>query len=109
MTHLCGVVLRCFFDIGAHDIRTGVGLDVLGHGKLMFVGILEMLIADVKALVEAIGANGHTAVLPCFFCKGIVSFDAKANYPLIRDNASFATLDCLDKRMEETHRCQFGK
>ena len=57
MSHVVEVVLECFFS-ATHDLRTGAVFDLKGYGTLMLVCILEMLIADIKALAEVIGSNG---------------------------------------------------
>lgn len=95
MSQVVEQVLLCFFDSNTHDLRTGLVFDLKGHGMFMLVAILEMLIADIKALVEAICSNGVTGVLPCFLCERVVSYKAKER-PALKDNDSFVTLACFD-------------
>ena len=95
MSHVVEVVLECFFS-APHDMRTGAVFDLKGYGAVMLVLILEMIIADIKALVEVIGSNGPTAVLPCFLCKRVLSFAAKQK-PAFADRPDFVDLSCLDR------------
>ena len=85
-----------FFDPSGHDIRFGLCFEVKGHGKMMLCLVVEHLFADIKALVEAIGALGVHAVMPCFFCRGVLSFKAKAK-PELQALPDFVDLGCLDR------------
>jgi hypothetical protein len=67
ISHLLDVCLSCFFDPEGHDIRMGLDMPLKSHGRINMVLGLEMLIADIMALVPAIGAMGVHAVVPCFF------------------------------------------
>lgn len=95
VSHLVEVCLGCFFDSASCDFRSGLTFHVKDYGTIMLVMVLEMIIADAKALIDAIGALGVNAVLPCFLCRRIVSFDAKQK-PLLADKPELVTLDCLD-------------
>ena len=96
MSHIVEVVLSCFFCQETHDLRTGIVFDLKGHGVFMLVGVLEIMIADTKALVEAIGSNGPNAVLPCFLCRHVVSMSAKQK-PALVNNDTFVALTCIDQ------------
>ena len=95
MTHLVEQVLLSFFNNQGYDLRTGLAYDLKGYGPLMLVMCLELIIADIKALVEAVGSNGPTAMLPCFCCERVVSYDSKQRPPL-DTNDGFVTLSCLE-------------
>ena len=70
---------------------------VKGHGDLMPSVLVEMLIADITAIVEAIGANGVSAILPCFLCRYVLSFKAKEKYER-KDISQLVGLGCLDQQ-----------
>ena len=76
-SHQLDVGLGCFFGPEVFDASTGVHMPLLGRRKgLMLVLRIEMLITDTKAIVEAIGANGVSAHLPCWCCRRVLSFRA---------------------------------
>ena len=95
MTYVVEQVLLSFFNDEGFDLRTGLAFDILGYGPLMMVMNLDFIIADIKALVEAVGSLGPTAMLPCFLCDHVVSYVSKSKPPL-KDNDAFVTLSCLD-------------
>ena len=68
----------------------------------MLVAMIEMLIADIKALVEAIGANGVSAILPCFLCRYVMSFKAKAQ-PAFAAVNKLVDFSCRDKNCWGQH------
>ena len=70
--HLLDVCLSCFFDEQGHDLRHGAHFVFKGHGALMLSLRVEMLIGDIKALCEAVGAMGVSGALPCFFCRRVL-------------------------------------
>ena len=73
------VSTRCgmFFDLECFGVSTGVHMALLGSREgLMLVLRIEMLIADIKAIVEAIWAIGVSAHLPCWFYRRVRSFQA---------------------------------
>jgi hypothetical protein len=74
VSRLLGVCLSCFYDEDSHNIRHSCLFELLGYGPFMLTMVLEMLIADFQALVAAVGATGASAILPCFFCKRVLSF-----------------------------------
>jgi hypothetical protein len=96
MTHLIEQILLLFFDKDGHDLRTGLVFNLMHYGTLMLVAKVEIIIADIKALVEVVCSNGPTATLPCFECARVVSYKAKQHYDAIRDDDTFVTLSCLD-------------
>ena len=96
VSHLLDVCLTCFFDPNGHHLRYGALFDLKGHGSFMLSLVVEMLIADIKALVEAIGANGVSAILPCFLCRRILSFKAKEK-PEMQALSQFVNIGCLDQ------------
>ena len=74
---------------------------------LMLVLRIEMLIADIKAIVEAIGANGVNAHLPCWFCSRVLNFRALKNdsYRALLDDG-FVDLSSTNKRqLGYAHQC----
>ena len=91
MTHLVEQVLLSFFNDQGYDLRTGLAYDLKGYGPVMLVMGLELIIADIKALVEAVGSNGPTAMLPCLCCDHVVSYHSKQRPPLDTNDA-FVTL-----------------
>ena len=95
ISHLLDVCLTCFFDPSGHDIRHGLSFEVKGYGKMMLCLAVGHLIADIKAIVEAIGALGVHAIMPCFFCRRVLSFKAKAK-PELQALPDFVDLGCLD-------------
>ena len=88
---LVEVVLLTFFDPDGADLRLGMLFDLKQHGPLVVAASVDIIIADTKALVEAVGALGYNAVLPCFLCRKIVSYNAKEK-PMLKENDSFVTL-----------------
>jgi hypothetical protein len=100
------VGLACFFDPEGFDASTGVHMPLLGSREgLMLVMRIEMLIADIKAIVEAIkGANGVSAHLPCWFCRRVLSFRALKNdsYRALLDDG-FVDLSSTNKRQWGMH------
>ena len=88
--------MGCFFDPTGIDVRYGVRMRLTGYGDLMLCLKVEMLIADIKAIVQAIGANGVSALLPCFFCRRVLSFAAKAQ-PRFAAVDELVDLGCLDQ------------
>jgi hypothetical protein len=98
MSQVVDVALTCFFDRSSHDLRDGLVFNLRGHGMLLLVAEVELLIADIKALCEVISSNGVSAVLPCMLCDRVVSYKAKSGYPVLRDDDSFVTLSCLEPR-----------
>ena len=96
VSHLLDVCLSCFFDPIGIDVRYGVRMRLTGYGDLMLCLKVEMLIADIKAIVQAIGANGVSALLPCFFCRRVLSFAAKAQ-PRFAAVDELVDLGCLDQ------------
>ena len=94
-SHLLDVCMSCFFDPNGHDVRYSLPFDLMGYGSFRLSLEVEMLIADIKALTECIGANGVSAIMPCFFCRQILSFKAKAK-PEMAGLNKFVDLGCLD-------------
>ena len=96
VSHLLDVCLSCFFDAQGHDARCGLSFFVKGHGKLMLTLAVEMLIADIAALCEAIGAMGVSGTLPCFLCRRVLSWRSQSN-PQIAALTDFCDLSSLDQ------------
>lgn len=95
ITHLLDVALTCFFDPAGANARTGILCDLRDHGPFMVCLQFEMLIADVKALCEAIGSLGVSAHLPCWYCRKVLSFRALQD-PVIKALPGFVDLSCAD-------------
>ena len=96
ISHLLDVCLSVFFDPEGHDLRYGCVFDLLGHGQQIVLTLyLEMLIADIKALCEAIGSMGVSALLPCFLCRRVLSLKAKQK-PELAILDDWVDLACLD-------------
>ena len=105
VSQLLDVGLTCFFDPEGFDASNGVLMPLLGSREgFMLVLRIEMLIADIKAIVEAIGANGVSAHLPCWFCRRVLSFRALQNkdYRALLDDG-YVDLSCTDKRKWGMH------
>ena len=102
VSHLLDVCLSCFFDPDGHDVRYGLEFHLKLHGPFRLSMVCEFLIADIKALVEAIGANGVSAILPCFLCRRILSIKAKQK-PELASLDDFVDLGCLDQRRWGKH------
>ena len=102
VSHLLDVCLSVFFDPEGYNLRYGLNFRVKGYGDLMLSVLVEMLIADIKAIVEAIGANGVSAILPCFLCRYVLSFKAKAKNEL-KDINQLVDLGCLDQQLLGKH------
>jgi hypothetical protein len=102
VSHLLDVCLTAFFDPEGYDLKYGLSFTVKGYGDLMLLALVEMLIADIKAIVEAIGANGVSAILPCFLCRYVLSFKAKAKDEL-KDISQLVDLGCLDQQLWGKH------
>jgi hypothetical protein len=95
MSHVVEQALLCFFDDTGHDLRTGLVYDLLQHGPFtLFMG-LDILIADIKALVEIVSSNGVQSTLPCLSCDHVISYGAKCK-PELAHNDGFVTLACRD-------------
>ena len=101
-SQLLNVALSCFFDPAGVDARAGILFDLLDHGSLMVCLNVEMLIADVKAIVEAIGANGVSAHLPCWYCRKVLSFRALQNEQF-KSLPGFVDLTCIDQKKWGKH------
>jgi hypothetical protein len=102
VSHLLDVCMTCFFDPHGTNMRYGSLFDLKEHGKFMLFLVVEGLIADIKAIVEAIGANGVSAILPCFLCRRILSFKAKQKDTLA-GLVDFRDLSCLDEHLWGKH------
>ena len=77
VSHLLEVCTSCFYPPD-NNLHHGVVFAVLGYGNLMLILEIEHLIADVKALIEVSGAMGVHAIMPCFLCRKVLGFKAKA-------------------------------
>ena len=97
VSHMLDVCLTAFFNPEGSDLEYGLRFDLTGHGDFMLLVLVEMLIADIKALVKAIGANGVSAILPCFLCRYVLSFKAKAKDEL-KHISQLVDLGCLDQQ-----------
>jgi hypothetical protein len=95
MSHNVEQALMCFFDDAGHDLRTGLRFDMLHHGTFCLFMSMEIMIADIKALVEVVASNGPTSTLPCLSCDHVVSYAAKRK-PELATNGDFVTLACRD-------------
>ena len=95
MSHVVEQALLCFFDDTGHDLRTGLLYDLLQHGPFTLFMDLDILIADIKALVEMVSSNGVQSTLPCLSCDHVISYAAKRK-PELAHNDRFVTLACLD-------------
>ena len=102
VSHMLDVCLSVFFDLDRHNLRHGCLFTLLGFGRFMLCAIVEMLLADINAIVESIGAMGQNGVVPCFFCRNIISFAAKAR-PMLSGNNNFVDLTCRDRRRWNMH------
>ena len=99
VSHMLDVCLSCFFA-REHNIRHCCRFELLEHGGFMLCLALEMLIADIPALVSAIGANGVSAILPCFLCRRVLSFKANAELTSLE---GFVDLSCTDLALGRPH------
>ena len=95
MSHCVERALDLLFDAAGNDLRTGLMFNVLGYGKVTLTARLGMLTGDFNALVEVIGGNGVSALLPCPCCERVLSWQGKNKRELIDDDR-FVTLSCLD-------------
>jgi hypothetical protein len=102
VSHLLDVCLSVFFDSDRHDLRHGCLFPLLGFGAFMLCAVVEMLLADINAICESIGAMGPSGVVPCFFCRNVISFAAKAR-PYLRDNDNFVDLSCRARARWNMH------
>ena len=68
----------------------------------MLCAVVEMLLADIDTICESIGAMGPNGVVPCFFCRNVISFAAKTR-PYLRDNDNFVDLSCRARARWNMH------
>ena len=94
VSHLLEVCLSCFYPPD-NNLHYGVLFAVSGYGNLMLIVEIEHLIADVKALIEVSGAMGVSAIMPCWFCRKVLSFSAKLK-PEMAALPDFVDVGCLD-------------
>ena len=91
------------FDPEGSDASIGVHMPVFGSREgLMLVLRIEMRIADIKAIVEAIGASGVSAHLPCWLGRRVLSFRA------LKNDSYRALLDDGFVDLNPTNKRQFG-
>ena len=91
-----------FVDPSGYDIRVCLEFHLKDHGKFWLSLCLELLIADIKALVEAIGAMGVSAIIPCFLGRRVLSLKAKEKPELATVN-EYVDLSCLDRTKWAKH------
>lgn len=102
ISHMLDVCLSCFFNEQGHDLRRGALFRVQSHGPFMLFLCVEMLIADIPALCESIGAMGTHGHVPCFYCRRILGWRAFDN-PKIAALHGFNDLACIDQRQWGKH------
>ena len=69
-------MLVVFFDEHGHDLRHGAVFLLKNHRPFTKILCADMLIADIKALCEAIAAMGVSGTLPCFLRRRILRWRA---------------------------------